>query len=96
MIGLTVVAFVLTLVATTLSVTGVIDAEILALVAVALAAFTLSCVIASWLTWEPRRARELHKRASRSIDETPIDETPEEHRLVEGGSSAEGPRGWPW
>jgi urea transporter len=63
MIGLTIIAFVLTVVATTATLTGLVDAELLSIVALGLAAFTVSCVIASWLTWEPRHQRDEARRS---------------------------------
>jgi hypothetical protein len=93
MIGLTIIAFVLTVAATTLSLTGLINAEMLSIVAVALAAFTISCVIASWLTWEPRHKRDRVRRSLDSGHHLPPDD---EDASIESGRTAQGPRGWPW
>ncbi|MDB4993505.1 MAG: hypothetical protein JWM74_937 [Myxococcaceae bacterium] len=104
MIGLTIIAFVLTVAATTASLTGLIDAEMLSIVAVALAAFTISCVIASWLTWEPRHQRDrvrrsldggYHLPADEEKEDAPID-TGQEDASIGTRRPAQGPRGWPW
>jgi hypothetical protein len=94
MIGLTIIAFVLTIAVTMATLAGVANAELLSIVAVALAAFTISCVIASWLTWEPRHARDRFRHSLDDSRRLPPD--PDEEDASVSGPTAHGPRGWPW